>query len=152
MKTTDAAYLVVHDYPGGAESLAPRIGKRASSLCHEVRPGDSTAKLGLEDAFRISEVTADHRILFAFAEALGYRVVRVDEAPQAANLLEAAARFSRETGEALAAMSAAIEGGTTANEILRFEAEVGQIAPAALVLADAFRAARDADLAARGGR
>ena len=46
MNLLDAAYHVVHDYPGGAQSLAPRMFKSATTLSHEVA-ADGTAKLGL---------------------------------------------------------------------------------------------------------
>lgn len=32
MKVKDALYHAVHDYPGGAASLAPRMGVSASTL------------------------------------------------------------------------------------------------------------------------
>lgn len=66
MNLADAAYHVVHDYPGGSESLAPRIGKNPTTLSHEVaRVG--MAKLGLETAAQITEMSGDMRILQSFA-------------------------------------------------------------------------------------
>ncbi|MBL0142634.1 MAG: hypothetical protein IPP91_11175 [Betaproteobacteria bacterium] len=143
MTPIDAAYHVVHDHPGGAKALAPRLGKSFGHLCHEVRPSpDSTAKLGLVDALKISELTGDHRILMAFAESLGYRCVRVEIPRARGALLEAVSRFARETGEALVAMHEAIEDGRiTENEVQKFERQVADIAPAALALAERMREA-----------
>ena len=47
----DAAFNVVHDYPGGAAALSERLGKGRSALPHEVK-GDGSAKLGLKDAVK----------------------------------------------------------------------------------------------------
>lgn len=141
MTPLDAAYHVVHDYPGGAKALAPRLGKSHGHLCHEVRPPrESTAKLGLADALKISEMTGDHRILMAFAESLGYRCVRVEIPAARGELLEAVSRFAKETGEALMAMHRAIEDGrVTENEVREFERQVADIAPAAVSLAERMR-------------
>jgi hypothetical protein len=78
MKTIDAAYHVVHDYPGGALALAPRLGKHASSLNNEVNPptdrapGAPMPKLGIVDAIKITELTRDARIVAAFNGECGY--------------------------------------------------------------------------------
>lgn len=70
MNPLDASYRVVHEYPGGAESLAPRIGKSPTTLSHEVtRTGH--AKLGLETAVDITVLSGDLRILRAFATTCG---------------------------------------------------------------------------------
>jgi hypothetical protein len=77
MNILDAAYHTVHDYPGGASALAPRLGKSHATLSHEVRPpANSQAKLGLRDAQRIMALTGDYRILQAQAAELGFFLVR----------------------------------------------------------------------------
>ena len=74
MNVIDAAYGVVHDYPGGSDSLAPRLGKASVTLSHEVaRVG--TAKLGLDTAVKVSVLTGDFRILDAFALQCGRMVL-----------------------------------------------------------------------------
>ncbi|WP_341772648.1 phage regulatory CII family protein, partial [Burkholderia pseudomallei] len=47
MNIIDAAYAVVHDYPGGSESLAPRLGMSAAVLRNKVNPNNATHHLGL---------------------------------------------------------------------------------------------------------
>lgn len=74
MQLLDAAYHTVHDYPGGAPSLAPRLGKSPHTLNHEVT-GSGSAKLGLSDAAKICNLTGDYRVLNAFAEACGHLCV-----------------------------------------------------------------------------
>lgn len=74
MQLLDAAYHTVHDYPGGAPSLAPRLGKSPHTLNHEVT-GSGSAKLGLADAAKICNLTGDYRVLHAFAEACGHLCV-----------------------------------------------------------------------------
>ena len=74
MNLLDAAYNVVHDYPGGSHSLAPRIGKSATTLSHEVA-AHGTAKLGLIDAAKITVLSGDLRILEVFAINAGQMLV-----------------------------------------------------------------------------
>ena len=62
----DAAQHLVHDYPGGAASLAPRLGKTHTTLCNEVT-GRHGYKFGLQDSVKASVFADDLRILNAFA-------------------------------------------------------------------------------------
>ncbi|WP_457425641.1 phage regulatory CII family protein [Roseateles sp. P5_E7] len=83
MNVADACFSTVHDYPGGAEALGPRLGKLGTSLSAEVRmvppggafssdPKRSQAKLGVLDAVRIMQMTGDYRVLYAMAGELGH--------------------------------------------------------------------------------
>ena len=83
MNVADACFATVHDYPGGAEALGPRLGKLGTSLSAEVRqvppggvfsadPKRSAAKLGLLDALRIMQLTGDCRMLYALAAELNH--------------------------------------------------------------------------------
>jgi len=143
MTPLDAAFHVVHDYAGGAESLAPRLNKHPTTLCQEVRPPKGgTAKLGLATAVAIQELTGDHRILHAEASQLGYRCVRISELAGVSNreLMASITAFAKETGEALIAAHQAIEDGRiTENEIREFEKQVADIVPAAVALAERLR-------------
>lgn len=75
MNVADAAYCVVHDYPGGAESLSPRIGVGAAVLRSKVNPNCTTHHLTLAEADRIMGVTGDLRILHALAASHGQVVI-----------------------------------------------------------------------------
>lgn len=78
MSVLDALYNTVHDFDGGAEALAPRIGKRGTSLCHEVRPPTgSTAKAGLVDALKIMEISRDFRTLHVMNAQLGFMALQL---------------------------------------------------------------------------
>lgn len=143
----DAAYHVVHDYEGGAPALAQRLAKPVATLNQELRPPPGcNAKLGLKTAVAISELTGDHRILFAFAQQLGYRCVRAEHLANITNgeLLRAVSVFLKETGEAMTAVNQALEDGhITENEVRHFEKQVADIAPAAVALAERLRALAD---------
>ena len=79
MDLLDTAYNVVHDYPGGADSLGPRIDKNPTTLNHEVK-GTRDAKLGLLTAEKITQKSGDLRILQAFAANCGQMVLPLPEA------------------------------------------------------------------------
>ena len=80
MNIIDAATATVDDYPGGARSLAPRIPKGESTLCHEVTETHN-AKLGIRTAARITKLTGDTRILHAFASECGYTGIFIPHTP-----------------------------------------------------------------------
>ncbi|ARP86280.1 phage regulatory CII family protein [Bordetella genomosp. 9] len=67
MNTTDAAYATVHDYPGGSESLGPRVGISAAVLRNKVNPNNDTHHLTYAEAIRISGLTGDVRMIEAWA-------------------------------------------------------------------------------------
>lgn len=84
MNIDDAAHAVVHDYKGGSESLAPRLGMSAPVLNSKVNPNTSTHKLGLAEAVRITVLTEDARILRAFAQQCGHIVLAAPNSDDAA--------------------------------------------------------------------
>ena len=64
MNVKDATHATVHDYPGGAESLAPRMGiKSPQVLRNKVNPATDTHHLRLDEAVRMMAVTGDYRII-----------------------------------------------------------------------------------------
>lgn len=64
MNITDAAYNTVHDYPGGASAIAPRLGiKSPAVLNSKVNPNTDTHHLTLVEASKIMAITGDFRIL-----------------------------------------------------------------------------------------
>lgn len=70
----DAYYHTVHDYPGGADSLAPRMSpaKSPSQLANEARPpANNQAKAGLISAAQLVELTGDKRLAISFAARCG---------------------------------------------------------------------------------
>lgn len=72
MNITDAAYNTVHDYPGGATALAPRMGmKSAAVLNSKVNPNTDTHHLTLSEASKLMGITGDFRILHELNSAHG---------------------------------------------------------------------------------
>lgn len=111
MNITDAAHKTVHAYPGGSESLAPRIGMSAAVLRNKVNPNNTTHHLTLAEADEVMSVTGDHRILHALAAAHGYalQATAAEQGAGGASLLQAVLHanaaegsFDRKLEEALA--------------------------------------------------
>ncbi|OTG81523.1 phage regulatory CII family protein [Acinetobacter sp. ANC 4648] len=64
MNILDAAYHTVHDFRGGANSLAPRMGiKSPAVLNSKVNPNTDTHHLTLLEASKMMGITGDFRIL-----------------------------------------------------------------------------------------
>lgn len=78
MNLQDAVYNTAHDYPGGTESLAPRIGMSGAILRNKVNPNNPANKLTLDEASKIIGVTGDHRILNALCAEHGGMFVPLD--------------------------------------------------------------------------
>ena len=129
MNTLDAAYNLVHDHPGGSDSLAPRVGKNATTLSHEVS-GTGMAKLGLLTAEKLTQRTGDLRILASFAGNCGQMIVPLPcvgdvegDACMArlADVIEEFGKLCRETAVDLA------DGKINDNELGRIDGEIGQV-------------------------
>lgn len=71
MNIPDAAYAVAHDYPGGTESLAPRLGMSGAMLRNKVNINNTTHHLTLAEAVRMTDLTDNDQILQAWARARG---------------------------------------------------------------------------------
>lgn len=78
MNIIDAAHKTVHAYPGGSESLAPRIAMSAAVLRNKVNPNNSTHHLTLVEASEVMGVTGDFRILHALAGEHGYTLSKME--------------------------------------------------------------------------
>jgi hypothetical protein len=118
MHILDAALQTVSDYPGGAASLAPRVGLTAGILSNKVNPNCNTNHLSLVEANRLMSVTGDHAILQAMAAEHGYALVKIDDPDGGQGVLHgmldlgvAEGEFSRELHDAM------IDGRITPNEM-----------------------------------
>lgn len=141
MNVIDAAHQTVKAYPGGADSLSPRVGIGPAVLRSKVNPNTSTHHLSLAEADRIMGVTGDHRILHALAAEHGYVLQRVDAPEDGAQLLQtllsanaAEGAFDRELQEALA------DGVITPNELSVLEKAGTAQQAATMVLLSKLRA------------
>lgn len=88
MNVTDAAYDTVHQYPGGSEALAPRMGMSAATLRGKVNPNTDRNLLSLQEADALMARTDDYRILHALCAEHGFIAQRVD-APESGTLITA---------------------------------------------------------------
>lgn len=129
MNLLDAAFNLVSDYPGGAQSLAPRMGKGVSTLSHEVTAA-GTAKLGLLDAEKMSVLANDARILTAWATNMGHMLVPLpSQAQQLSNdcmlrLAGAAKEFGALCKEVASDLADDI---ISDNELERIDRETGKL-------------------------
>lgn len=128
MSLTDVAYHVVHDYPGSVASLAPRLDKSPTQLSHEVSK-TGAAKLGLETAAHITDMTGDDRILIAWAARRGYMLLPAPDAVELGGdrVMEALSRFLSESADVVQEVSASLADGTVnRNELDRLRHELGE--------------------------
>lgn len=129
MSLRDAAFNTVHDYPGGSVSLAPRLGKSATSLSHELT-GTGTAKLGLLDAEKITILTGDLRILEAFATDCGQMLVPLPDAIvlMGDDCMLRLADTAREFGDLCKEVGGdLVDGKISDNELRRIDKECGEL-------------------------
>lgn len=129
MSPADAFYHTVHDHPGGAESLAPRMGMSSAILRNKADPKKDCNKPLLADVDKVMGLTGDYRILQALAHKHGFLLVKAPEScvietdmtvlEHMASLMMAQGRFAQEIHTALA------DGGLTDEEMKNIEA-VGQ--------------------------
>lgn len=99
MNISDAAYAVAHDYRGGTDSLAPRIGLSGAMLRNKVNPNNDTHKLTLVEAVRMTDAADDERILSAWASQRNSVLVRLPEPTEQPDNEELLNLFMRLTAE-----------------------------------------------------
>lgn len=81
MTLFDAIYGAVHDYPGGAESLAPRMQVSPVVLRSKVNPNMNTHHVTVRDLDKILALTGDFRPLHALAANHGHVCVPLVDGP-----------------------------------------------------------------------
>jgi hypothetical protein len=122
----DAAHAVVHDYPGGSPSLAPRMGMSAAMLRNKVNPNDTTHHLTLKEAQRLTLITGDARVLKAFAGECDHVVIEPrthddDAASDMAVLEMMAALWSKQGDLGTTIHQALADGALTEQEFDRIK-------------------------------
>lgn len=124
----DAAFRMVHRSPGGAVSLAPRIGKNPATVSHEVA-GKAGCKLGLVDAVNMSVLTGDREVLNVFAAEMGYYVTPMpDHMPDEHDAMQQVGKLARTFGDVVSeVVSAAADGVVSDNELARVERVWGEL-------------------------
>ena len=116
MNIEDAAHKTVRAYPGGSESLAPRIGMSPAVLRNKVNPNNTTHHLTWVEAAEVMDVTDDDRMLHALAAFRGYTLQRMN-APASGTVLTALLTATSLEGKLAALIVEAIaDGRITQNE------------------------------------
>ena len=83
MNIADAAYNTVHDYPGGANALAPRMGiKSPAVLNSKVNPNTDTHHLTLSEASKMMAITNDYRVLQSLNAEHGKVAIDLPQIPE----------------------------------------------------------------------
>ncbi len=83
MNILDAAYNTVHDYKGGANALAPRMGiKSPAVLNSKVNPNTDTHHLTLMEASKLMALTGDYRILQSLNAEHGKVAINLPNIPE----------------------------------------------------------------------
>ena len=134
MNVSDAAYDTVHSYPGGSESLAPRMGISASVLRGKVNQHNDRNRLALEEADEMMGKTRDYRILYALAGNHGFGLVRLDAMQPSETVLGTLLSANAAEGEFDRALQEALSDGViTPNELKTIDA-AGAHQQAALIM------------------
>lgn len=119
MNIADAAYATVHDYPGGAEALGPRMRIKAGVLRNKVDPNNSGNHLGLMEADRLIGVTGDLRILQAMAAEHDCIVQRCSDLPNAESITELVLDATAASGKFAGEIRAALADGLISENDMR---------------------------------
>jgi hypothetical protein len=118
MNLIDAAHKTVHDYPGGSQSLGPRIDMSPAVLRNKVNPNNDTHHLTLAEASEIMSVTGDHRILHALAAEHGYVLQKAENTTTEGTILQLLLRANAAEGDLDKALNDALaDGRLTQNEL-----------------------------------
>jgi hypothetical protein len=112
MNSIDAAYATVHDYPGGSESLGPRVNISAAVLRNKVNPSNDTHHLTFTEARRIVALTGDRRMLQAWAHEEGFLMIKAPEGRACdMAILEQIVELGVTSGQFMQAIYAALADG-----------------------------------------
>jgi len=104
-----AIYDTVHDFPGGAVKLAPRVNMNSGTLQNKADPR-MEHQLTVREALAIQTTTGDVRILRAEAQVLGYVCIALGDfsGVDDIELLNAYAAWTSEIGSTAASIVEAL--------------------------------------------
>lgn len=126
MNVVDAAHQTVKAYPGGAESLGPRVGIGPAVLRSKVNPNTDTHHLSLAEADRIMGATGDYRILQALAAEHGFVIQKADEAASAgSSILQVLLAANAAEGEFDSVLNDALSDGKISPNEMKLITEAG---------------------------
>ena len=152
MKVEDALYHAVHDYPGGAQALAPRMGVSGSTLQNMADPRQPNHTWPLRRFQQVVALTGDTRPLQALCDEHGGVFVPTARLSDAAlsDLYQQVTKLAAEFGDVVREIEADVKDGRiTPRELVRIERQIGELIEAAATLRQvAERAAKPAQLQA----
>jgi hypothetical protein len=134
MHVLDAAKATVDRYPGGAESLAPRIGMSAGILRNKVNPNIPTNHLTLAEADQMMSVSNDFQILQAMAQEHGFALTRIGDAAQPGSILSAMLTLEVAGGEFARTIHDAMADNVISENEMRVISKAGHAEQEALIL------------------
>lgn len=122
MTPLDAFHQTVHSYPGGCESLGPRLGMSVAVLRNKANPRCNTNHPTLTDVDRVLGITGNYSVLHALAANHSHVCIPVDAdlAPSDMAVLELVTAAWRTHGDVGASVDAAFaDGRVEAREVTR---------------------------------
>lgn len=113
MSPDDAFFQTVSDAPGGAESLAPRMGMSAQILRNKANLHSTTNVASGRDWHRAMVLTGDFRVLHALAADLGFVCFKQDDTAPASDMavLELIAKVWAANGDVGSAINQTLADG-----------------------------------------
>jgi len=116
----DAFYKTCKSYPGGFESLAPRLGVNVQVLRNKANPNVMTNHPYLSDIEQVMTLTGDLSVLYALAKEQNCVVVPIDAAASASDMavLELVAKVWKTNGDVGTAVNSTLaDGGVEHHEV-----------------------------------
>lgn len=130
MDVEDALYHVVHDYKGGAESLAPRMGLASSTLQSMASPKIPTHGWSLRRFRQVIALADDLRPLHALCEEFGGVFIQTAGFKGLSDtaLLETMTKLGKEFGDVCQAMHAALaDSKVSEREVAEFRQQLYEL-------------------------
>lgn len=147
MNVKDAIYQSVHDYPGGAEALAPRMGLRPNTLRHMADPNKQSHGWSLR-RFTFLLTHAGTAPLAALCQEHGGIFVPLGEFADAphSKLLKTMHHLAKEFGDVPRVIEQALkrDGQISDNELKKIERELAEMVGAGASLLAVVRQIHDA--------
>lgn len=136
MNVLDAAQNIGKDYPGGAESLYPRLDMKSAALLRaKLNPNCDTNHLTLKESVDLQLKSGMHYILYAMATELGYAAPIPLPAISSPSLPQAITKTCAEFGDYLRKVDEVFDDGeVTPNEVKSLEKELTEMIAAAVRL------------------
>ena len=143
MNVIDAAHRTVHAYPGGSESLGPRMGVSPAVLRSKVNPNTATHRLALDEADEMMGLTQNYAILQALAANHGFGLHRLEAEKGTGNVLSTMLGLNVCEGEFARTLHDALADGVISDREMNQIGDAGHQVQATLIrLISMLRAAR----------